>query len=228
MGFEIDAGLRLPAAYSGLEDGGATLTLTTSMQMGGMSHDLGAAFEPLLEGYEYRVWGGSGEKWTDLGVFVPGTDFSAAVDGVEEVLVTVEAAGAATSPSELVVVSGKAGETLAFGGLSVSSFTPAALTAHVTGDSVELQYTGLPELPAGFFYELWAVPSDDAGGAEGDAKSLAAVEGAGDGELLAEAVEWPAEYFLAVTIESEHGSEGRSGLTVYVAEHEDSGGGHQH
>jgi hypothetical protein len=228
MEFEIQAGLRLPVVYGGLEDDGATLTLSTVMKMGGMNHDLADAFEVLHEGYEYRVWGGAGGQWIDLGKFEAGTDFSAAADGVEELRITMEPTTGATVPSDLVVVSGKIGETLSFGTLTVTSFTPAALTAHIQGESLELEYAGLPELPAGYEYELWVVPADEEGAASAEPISLAVMEGAGDGDLPVPQVAWPENFFLVVSIESQHGVPGRSALAVYLAQHEHEATSNEH
>jgi hypothetical protein len=231
MAFAFEPGLRLPTAYSSLEDDGATLKVTTTMQMGTMEHDLSAAFEPLQEGAGYRVWALKGGTWADLGAFEPGTGFEATVDSPEAVSITIETSEAPKTRSADVVVEGDAGGTLTFGDLGATSFTPAAIEAEISEDTVTVDYTGLPALPGGFQYQVWYVPAGEGGEAAGDAVSLGTLEGAGDGSLVAEDVSWPGSYFLSISIESPEGAAGRSALTCYVAEHEDSAsgtGGHGH
>lgn len=225
MAFVFEPGLRLPAAYSSLDNGGTTLKITTTMHMGSMEHDMSAAFEPLADGAGYRVWVKTGETWTDAGPIVPGTNFEASVNAPDAVSITIETSDDPEARSPDVVVEGEAGGTLTFGDLSATSFTPAIIEAEIGGDSVIVDYSGLPVLPAGFRYELWYVPADEMGMATGDAVSLGILPDADDGSFLVEGVSWPANYFLSLSIESPLGVAGRSELACYVAEHEHDGSG---
>ena len=225
MSFTFDPSLRFPSAYSKLNADKTELTIGTAPAMEGMAdmpdmdHDMGELFEPLKDGFAYHAWAQSGDAWTHLGVFTPGTELVATVAAAEKVRITIESGDAPTAPSENVVVAGDAGGTLSFGDLKAADFTPAKAEATIDGDSLTLEYEALPALPGGFRLELWSVPTDEAGEPAGDPVSLGVIDGAGKGKFTATIPALPEHYYMDLTIESADGTPARSAMTCFVSHH---------
>ncbi len=130
--------------------------------------------EPLMDGKRHVLWAELRSSTIALAEIVAGAhtevfpqDVGVAVVDIQEVLVTEEdAAGSLpTAPSKAVVVRGELPGPLMFGGmLMANDFAAAAGTADLEDDTIRVATSGLPDLPAGFRYDIWVGFSATAGG----------------------------------------------------------------
>ncbi|MBS1150124.1 MAG: hypothetical protein H6Q89_1822 [Myxococcaceae bacterium] len=112
------------------------------------------------------AWGRSNQGWRPLGPLEPGETSTFTVAdpaGIEEVFVTREAAGLATSPSVEVIFRGRPGELLALGGIggpSRESLAHTQVHAQLENQRLTLHSTDLPFVGAGLHYAVWMRSQD--------------------------------------------------------------------
>ncbi|MCC7075189.1 MAG: hypothetical protein IT383_28000 [Deltaproteobacteria bacterium] len=168
--------------------------------------DASVGFEGLNADHRYHAWAKSGGDTKHLGSFTPGVDLEASLAGdADEVLVSIEE-GTPETPSSTIVVSGDADGELTFGALDAVAFSGARATAFIGDGFIDLDYEGLPELPEGYRYELWATPMGMDGAPAGDPIAAGALDTPPAGSMARfEDEELPHQLDLRVAIEAAGG-----------------------
>lgn len=202
--------------------------------------DAREGFEALNTEHRYHAWAKSGGDTTHLGTFTPGVDLEASLSGdVDEVLVSIEE-GTPEAPSSTIVVSGDADGELTFGALDAVSFSGARATAYLGDGFIDLDYQGLPELPAGYRYELWVTPTDEHGEPAGDPFAAGALDAPPTGSMARyqdEALPEQLDLRVAIEVTGGKGAMSSSYCLELVHSHEGhssggggggGGGGHAH
>ena len=227
MTLDTNALVTLPAGTADAMGSDVMLMASTlTPSTGGHNHGAAAtAFEALAAGFEYRGWAGSATELTDFGTFTPGTDLTKPAASATRAVISIEQTGAVgAAPSAQVMVAGAVGGKLAFGSVTALALSAAHVEALMGKDWVELSYSALPALPAGFHYAMWMHELDAAGAAVGDPMHLGDLTGAGDGAMpRTPPTMMPANSGFMLSIEADHGAAGMSPVTCFQTQHNHGG-----
>lgn len=239
---ELTEMLELPTGDSALV--GETLLVTI------------AGLQPIDPSYRYVVWAATDASEVALGEIATSGDLAANLvtaglnpGDCREVLVTEEEAGGALpgSPSMVVLFRGLPGSPLTFTPMAL--IAPASGTLEIEDHHLHCTVEGLPSLPAGLYYGVWAaIGGADAGGdghaniltkAGGHDEEVTVLEFVGRLDLMGmleveseHQVQMTRELF--VSLESENGAEEMSPIVLLHAKVElpesggDHGGAHMH
>lgn len=186
-----------------------------------------SGLQPLAGSARYVAWVETRKESVALGELGAGALVAAwdglgvALDEVTWVVVTEEAAGAALpeAPSAVVVLRGPVGGAGGFAPFGPAALAAARAEAVAQDGQVQVMASGLPVLPPGLAYGVWARRAA-AGGGDG-----APAPPAGEGELLelgrlergsrlAASADLGRLRRMVVTVQSERGAAGISPVTV--------------
>lgn len=191
----------------------------------GDGSDASDGFETLQSGFQYVGWAITGDEFTALGTFSPGTDLSGTAPDATEIAISIEAAGTIGSdPAGALVLRGEIGEETSLGELDALSFTNSRAEVTMAADWAWTSYSGLPELPTGFQYEVWLIELDtdqQPTGLNISAGVLAALPD-GQTERMTSESDLPAQIEVRVTVEAVAGDSDVSGSVCLKAAHDHS------